>query len=623
MNVPDWIENPDPNIYLSDNYITLDVENTIIDNDGSPLSKDNSLVLSCWRQGGVERSIWGNECDIEELLKVISGVDFIVAHNAKHELQWLKRAGLELQSVVVFDTLLAEYVLAGNTTVALNLGAVAKRRGYGSKDPYVDLCMKAGICPSTLPRSWLKKRCVLDVAQTEGIFKQQLAELQASDKLKTLFTRCLLTPVLADLEFNGMHLDKERVNDAFNTHTRRHSELGRELEAFAGGINFRSPAQLSAFLYDTLGFSELKDRRGNPIRTPSGGRKADAATLGQLKAGNNRQREFIRVWKEYVQLASALSKNLEFFKGVVEENGSEFLGQFNQSVTKTHRLSSSGRRVKFDMFDKAKSVQFQNMPRAFKSLFSPRTEGWDMAEIDGAQLEFRVAAQLGHDKIATDAIVSGFDVHSYTAEVLTANKQETSRQDAKAHTFKPLFGGNSGTRAEKAYYAAFKDRYKGITSWQEDNIYHVLTAKSLVLPSGLEFYWPDTRIEGGDYITNSTQICNYPVQSLATGDIIPIGLVKLWHEMKARKMQSFLVNTIHDSAIAELHPDEHDEFAEVSSVALTDYVYTYLRDVYDYKWAVPLASGLKIGKHWNEGVETLYNSTPLYTLNDLQQTKQV
>ena len=49
-------------------------------------------------------------------------------------------------------------------------------------------------------------------------------------------------------------------------------------------------------------------------------------------------------------------------------------------------------------------------------------------------------------------IKNGVDVHQYTADVIGV-----SRQDAKAHTFKPLYGGTTGTDDEKRYYSAFKE----------------------------------------------------------------------------------------------------------------------------------------------------------------------
>jgi hypothetical protein len=40
-------------------------------------------------------------------------------------------------------------------------------------------------------------------------------------------------------------------------------------------------------------------------------------------------------------------------------------------------------------------------------------------EADFAQLEFRTAAFLAQDKTAMEEIATGFDVHSYTAKVIT------------------------------------------------------------------------------------------------------------------------------------------------------------------------------------------------------------
>ena len=40
-------------------------------------------------------------------------------------------------------------------------------------------------------------------------------------------------------------------------------------------------------------------------------------------------------------------------------------------------------------------------------------------------------------------------------------------KDAKAHTFKPLYGGVTGTEDEKRYYTKFLEKYKDIKTWHE------------------------------------------------------------------------------------------------------------------------------------------------------------
>ena len=73
-------------------------------------------------------------------------------------------------------------------------------------------------------------------------------------------------------------------------------------------------------------------------------------------------------------------------------------------------------------------------------------------EADFAQLEFRAAAFLSQDGVAIEEVSTGFDVHAYTAKVISDAGQPTSRQDAKAHTFAPLYGatGYGRTKAEAA-----------------------------------------------------------------------------------------------------------------------------------------------------------------------------
>lgn len=163
-----------------------------------------------------------------------------------------------------------------------------------------------------------------------------------------------------------------------------------------------------------------------------------------------------------------------------------------------------------------------------------------------------------------------------------------------------MFGGTSGTKAEQEYYTAFQEKYAGIANAQKSWVQEVVKTKQLRLVSGMIAYWPDAKRQGSGWVTNTPQIYNLPVQSLATAEIIPIAVTKLWHDLKANKMQSFLCNTVHDSGIAEIHPEEVLEFQDLSVRAFSEFVYKYLETVYNIQFNVPLGAGLKIGKHWGE-----------------------
>ena len=400
-----------------------------------------------------------------------------------------------------------------------------------------------------------------------------------------------------------MHLDRERVLQETLKYEELYTSISRQLGEFSENTNFNSPQQVAELLYDRLGFSELKDFRGNPIRTAADGRKTDIATITGLKARNQRQRRFLALYAEYSRIDAALSKNLRFFRAIVlEKEDAVFYANLNQTVTKTHRLSSTGKPIYLEAFGKEKGIQFQNIPREFKPCFSARRDGWKVGEADGGQLEFRVAAFLGQDKQAIHDIVNGVDVHAVTAQTMTEAGQETGRQDAKSRTFKPLYGGSSGTDAEQAYFQLFKEKYSGVTDTQETWKSEVEKTKQLRTITGLIFYWPDTKWEGSGkkpYLRNTTSICNFPVQSFATADIIPIAVVYTWYGMKERGMETFLVNTIHDSVISEVHPDETEQFKEVCTWAFEDCVYEYLNKVYGIQFNVPLATEIKTGEYWN------------------------
>lgn len=620
MAIPNFISSPNPEIFLSKNFLTLDFETTNI-NKGSALTPENSLILSCYQVGDDYEHQYVCEEDEYyqgELVDAIDRADFLVAHNAKFELQWLQRIGIDISKVLVFDTMIAEYIINGNIKVPLSLGAVADRYGFGTKEPYVDLAMKGGICPSTLPRTLLIDRVVSDVRLTYEIFWLQLRDLQDKGLLNTFFTRCLLTPVLADIERNGVCLDCNRVEEEYLDATVKLISISEQLKDFTGGINLRSTKQLGSYIYEDLKFNELSYKDGSPRRTETGNYKTDAQTIGKLRARTSRQRQFLELKAQHSKLNALLSKNLVYFMKICEDYDGIFRFQFNQAITSTGRLSSSALDKVVIPNEKGKpklrGVQGQNLPRKLKKLFKPRFEGWKIREDDGEQLEFRVAGYLGSDhNISTDAMERN-DIHQFTADTLTAAGEYTNRQDAKSRTFKPLYGGQTGTTAEKEYFQAFREKYHKLSAIQEGWTDTVLKDKQLVMPTGHIFYWPDTTLTESGYITNTASIYNYPVQYLATAEIIPIGLIKAWHEFKDRDLESFIVNTIHDSIITELYPPEEEEVNDIITKSMTEYVYKYLEEVYGIQWSIPLDVGTKIGDHWSEGKETKYRSDPPYEL---------
>ncbi len=243
----------------------------------------------------------------------------------------------------------------------------------------------------------------------------------------------------------------------------------------------------------------------------------------------------------------------------------------------------------------------QNMPRGgtfpVKKVFVSRFKGGKVLEADMAQLEFRTAAFLSQDGVAIEEVSTGFDVHSYTAKVISDAGQPTSRQDAKAHTFAPLYGatGYGRTPAEAAYYEHFTEKYQGVGSWHTRLAKEAVNTLKITTPSGREFAFPNVYRKASGRVSHFTQIKNYPVQSFATADIVPIALLHI--DKLLDTMQSCVVNTVHDSIVIDVHPDEERKVLDIIHQTNND-----LPNLITLRWGVvfnvPLLLESKIGDNW-------------------------
>lgn len=573
--------------------------------------------------------MWGDEYELGELEEDIRNADFVVAHNAKFELQWFKRCGMELRDILVFDTYLAEWVIAGNRGGTkgweLNLDDTAARYGLPAKLSVAKQMLDGGIDTEDIPREHLLPYCERDVYLTRKLYERQLKILKEKNLLHIALTRNLCCAALADLEFNGAELDVAKVLAEYEKSVEEFRDCDDQLIAYTGGINLSSPKQLGEYIFGRLGFPVLKDHKGNKLETKKGLPKTDSKTLDKLKAVTEEQVRFLALYKRRNKLDSLITKNLEFFKRVCEERGGKFFGNINQGFTQTHRLASTGRPIIFKGEKRGRGVQFQNLPRQYKSLFTAHHADYLCMEFDAAQLEFRVGTEMGQDEAGLDMLENGKDVHLDTATVFVdwnrnnptklhddfigIETYAAGRQPAKAQTFKPMYGGMGSNDAEKEYALFFKQKYHGIAGTQKEWCYEVLDDGCLVTPYGLRFYWPGTKIARGGYIDNTTNISNYPIQGFATAEIIPIALTYFWHKSKNLRVSIF--NTIHDSICARVHKDDVEAAKLVAKTTMTTDVYKFLRDVYEYDFKVPLGVGLKVSKNWGDtNVEEVYDVWP-------------
>tara|TARA_Y100000004_G_scaffold156072_1_gene180963 strand:- start:1946 stop:3976 length:2031 start_codon:yes stop_codon:yes gene_type:complete len=313
-----------------------------------------------------------------------------------------------------------------------------------------------------------------------------------------------------------------------------------------------------------------------------GGFKTDRITLQRLASQTEELNTFVNKITRYNALETYLSTFVEGIKKHTKPNGFLY-PNFMQCITRTGRLSS-------------RDPNFQNQPRGgtfpIRKVITSRFENGKVAEIDFAQLEFRTAVFLAQDEQGMKDIENGVDVHQYTADIIGV-----SRQEAKGHTFKPLYGGMSGTDDEKRYYDAFKDKYKGITSWHEKLQNEALKYKMITLPTGRQYAFPTVERMPWGGTSFSTQIKNYPVQGFATADIVPLACINIQELVDKHNLKSMLINTVHDSVVADIHPDEETQMVAVMREGAAKVVES-LKDIYNIDFNVPLETEVKIGYNW-------------------------
>jgi DNA polymerase I-like protein with 3'-5' exonuclease and polymerase domains len=338
------------------------------------------------------------------------------------------------------------------------------------------------------------------------------------------------------------------------------------------------------FVYSKMAKIAGFDQRPRSVYDVSdSGFKTDRITLNKIVGeAEGEFREFIDAILRHNAISTYLNTFVEGLQNFTNANGL-LHPKFMQAVTATGRLSS-------------RDPNFQNQPRGgtfpIRKVIQSRFEGGQILEVDFAQLEFRTAVFLAQDKQGMEDIKNKIDVHKFTADIIGV-----SRQDAKAHTFKPLYGGTTGTDDEKKYYKTFAEKYKDITKWHEELQSQAITFKRIKLPTGREYSFPYAERMPWGGSSYATQIKNYPVQGFATADIVPLACIKIYKLMNEQRVKSLLINTVHDSIVADVYPGEEAVMSKIFDQG-TASVIPALKEYYGINFNVPLDTEIKMGYDW-------------------------
>ncbi len=523
-----------------------------------------------------------------------------VFQNTKFDRLILRNHGICLGGVV-FDTLLASYVLQPETSHKLSDLCRRYLSGVVTED-YRDLSIAKHQTIADLEITRVANYCGLDAYATRALFfvlKQQL--LTIPELAQILFDiEQPLEPVLAEMEFQGIRINTQCLKEFSQQLAIDLQKIEQQAYQAAGtGFNLASPKQLSEILFEQLGLNKKKTRKTKT------GYSTDHATLEKLQ-GDHPVIDYIL---EHRTLSKLKSTYVDALPVLVNPQTKRIHTDFNQAVTATGRLSSS-------------NPNLQNIPirtefsRQIRRAFIPE-DGWLLVAADYSQIELRILAHLSQEPVLLEAYQNYQDVHRVTAQLLFEKTEITpqERNLGKTINFGVIYGmgaqrfqRESGFPLEdsKAFITKYHRQYPQIFAYLESMKKQAIAQGFVQTIKGRRRYfefmsetmgnlrgadWTQIKLEQLKLNNVDAQLlraaANAPIQG-SSADIIKIAMVKL-HQI-LQDYQARLLLQVHDELVFEIPPQEWDELKPKIKETMENAV----------TLTVPLVVEIRQGNNWME-----------------------
>lgn len=572
---------------------------------------------------------------IEEIQKEVNKAKRIVGHNLKFDINWLKKLGINYENKKLFCTMVAEYMIDGMKKHSYSLDEVCKRRKIPQKLDIIKTFWNAGYETDTIPLHHLLNYLKQDCRITMNLFKKQIKNIKEKNLSTLIAIHMGLMRILADIEYNGMKFDIEKAKTFISKFEKKLEEIDDKLQyLFGWDVNLNSNVELSAAIFGgeikrigkILVTRKLKSGEKKYIRqahikiiipssgleiprdirhrivSPTGHLSVSKENIALLKATTKRQEQI----KELLLERSRLNKALTTFigkdkqKGLINKVMSDgcIHPQFNQTQTRTGRLSSS-------------NPNSQNLPRQgtspLKECIVPRFDY--IGNGDLSQLEWRTCAFLCQDEVMIEEIKNNVDCHLENAKKYFGDAKY--RTEAKVFAFRMIYGGSAlGFYSDpkmprfsldkwRLIIEGFYDKYKGLRKWHQD-LLRWATPDEVIkpLPTG-RYFNIDTSKRDLSIPALHSQIKNYPVQALATADIVPMCMVEIDKEIKKRKLRSLMICQVHDSIVFDLIAEEVKEIEEICLTTFRQ-IPQLMKKYFNIDWNVPMDGEFEIGPNYGQ-----------------------
>lgn len=499
-----------------------------------------------------------NEDELPQIKTLLSNLEIKKhGYDLKEDYILLKPYEIELNSMD-FDITIAEYLIDSKSSTSYECSAIAMKyliRKIKSKE---DLLGKGAKAKKFDEIEFDELSAYIgDILNTvNGVYPKMEEKLKETE-MDGLFyhVEMPLVEVLGSMEYIGMKVDKDQLNELKEKFTTIINELENEIFELAGEpFNINSPKQLGVVLFEKLGLPVIKKTKT--------GYSTNAEVLEKLRD----KHEIIDKITEYRQIVKLNSTYVEGLLKIINPKTGRIHSSFNQTITTTGRISST-------------EPNMQNIPvktemgRDIRKVFVA-DENCKLVDADYSQVELRVLAHMSGDENMIDAFKQGEDIHSKTASQIfdVDIKDVTSKQriEAKAINFGIIYGKtdfglsqdlNIPVATAKAYIDSYFNKYPKIKEFMDEAVESATETGYATTILNRRRYIPE--IKASNFIVRNQGkrfAMNAPIQGSAA-DIIKVAMVNVYNKLKENNMKSKLILQVHDELIVEA-VDEELEMAE-------------------------------------------------------------
>lgn len=420
----------------------------------------------------------------------------------------------------------------------------------------------------------------------KNILEKELRE----NKLEQLFNEIEspLIYVLADMEWAGVRLDLEALEQLAEEYRKEMNQIEKEIIEMAGiEFNINSPKQIGEILFDKMKIID------NPKKTKTGQYSTSENELEKLRS----KHPIIEKILEQRSLKKLLSTYIEAFPQLINPKTGKIHTSFNQTATATGRLSSS-------------NPNLQNIPirdergKEIRKVFIP-DEGCTFLSADYSQIELRIMAHLSKDKNMIEAFNKGQDIHAATAsKIFKIPLEEVTpdmRRKAKTANFGIIYGitpyglsqrlGISRSDAKKLIEEYFTT-FSGVKRYMDESIAKAREQGYVETIFGRKRFLPDINSQNAvvrGYAERNA--INTPIQGSAA-DIIKVAMNKIYKRLSDGEYKSKMILQVHDELDFNVHMNELDEVKNIVVYEMEN----------AYPLVVPLKTDCNHGANWLEAL---------------------